>query len=195
MSDTLTQLYDNVSEELENLRKTVETAATELGFVSEESRSSARRLIGMSRNQLLGFEEEWSTLRQQPTTEEGLRTFANRIAVEQEKLSILLERGNYRKNLGVLQELLAQHAPLPQPTLQIVLIPQIDFEIENINALETKNRLEPEDQEHLAMHRHNLRILQEMLSGQRPYAPLYLVNSVTVEEQRIQEIDNRLGRL
>jgi hypothetical protein len=45
------------------------------------------------------------------------------------------------------------------------------------------------------MHRHNLRILQEMLSGQRPYAPLYLVNSVTVEGQRIQEIDNRLGSL
>ena len=77
----------------------------------------------------------------------------------------------------------------------VVLSPHIDFEIENINALEKKNRLEPEEQEHLAMHRHNLRILQEMLSGQRPYAPLYLVNSVTVEEQRIQEIDNRLGSL
>jgi hypothetical protein len=195
MSDTLTQLYDNVSEELENLRKTVETAANELGFVPEESRSGARRLIDMSRNQLLGFEEEWSTLRQQPTTEEGLRIFANRIAVEQEKLSILLERGNYRKNLGVLQQLLDQHSPLPQPTLQITLRPQIDFEIEKINALEKKNQLDPEDQEHLAMHRHNLRILQEMLSGQRPYAPLYLVNSVTVEGQRIQEIDNRLGSL
>jgi hypothetical protein len=43
----LTQLYDNGSEELENFRKTVETAANELGFVPEESRSGARQLISI----------------------------------------------------------------------------------------------------------------------------------------------------
>jgi hypothetical protein len=195
MSDTLTQLYDNAKEELENFRKAVETVTNELGFVPEASQSGAKRLVDMSRGQLPQFEEEWSTLRQQPATEEGLRTFANHITIEREKLSILLERGNYRKSLRVLQQLSAQHSPLPELTLQITLRPHVDFEIENINALEEKKQLDPDDQKHLAMHRQNLQILQEMLSGQRPYAPLHLVNSVTIEQQRIQEIDNRLASL
>jgi hypothetical protein len=194
MSDNLKQMYENAKEEFENFRKTVETAANELDFVPEESHSGAKRLVDLSRSQLPGFEEAWNTLRQQPASEDGLRTFTNHIAVEREKLSMLVERGIYRGNLGVLQQQLAlQQSALTQDALQMILGPQMDFEIQNINTLEAKKRLDPDDQELLAIHRHNVHIFQEMLSGQRPYAPLYLVNSVTAQEQAIREIDNRLA--
>ena len=84
---------------------------------------------------------------------------------------------------------------LTRDELETTLRPQIDFEIEKINILEAKKRLDRNDQQRVAIHRNNLKIYQEMLAGQRPYAPLFLVNAITSEEQAIQDIDSRLANL
>ena len=197
MSDKLKQLYDHAKEDLENFRNTVETAANELDLVPEESQVGASRLVDRGKSQLSEFEEELNALhQQQPASEDILGAFINRLALESGNLSILMERSIYRRNLGVLEQQLAlQQSALTPDALQRTLRPQMDFELEKIKMLETKKRLDPDEHELLAIHRNNLHIYQEMLSGQRPYAPLHLVNSVTSQEQAIREIDNRLASL
>jgi hypothetical protein len=197
MSDNLKQLNDNAKMGLENFRKTVETAAKELDFLPEESQVGANRLVDRSKSQLSEFEEEWHTLhQQQPASEDILGAFINRLATESGNLSILMERAIYRGNLGILEQQLAlQQSALTPEALQMSLRPQIDFELEKIKMLENKKRLDPDEHKLLAIHRNNLQIYQEMLSGQRPYAPLHLVNSVTSQEQAIREIDARLASL
>ena len=196
ISDNLKPLNSSAQEGLENFLKILETTTQELDFVPEESQSGATQLVDWGKSQLPAFEEEWSTLRQQPASEDGLRAFISRIAVAREKLSILVQRGIYRGNLGILQKQLAlQQSALTKDELRTTLHPQMDFEIAKIKDLETKKRLDTDDQETIAIHRNNLKIYQEMLSGQRPYAPLHLVNSVVAQEQAIREIDNRLASL
>lgn len=196
MSDDLKQLYNNAQEGLENFRKTLETTTNELNFVPEESQPGAIRLVDIGKSQLPELEEEWNNLRQsQPISEEKLRAFIKRIAIERENLSILVQRGIYRRNLGILEKQLAlRQSALTKDELETTLRPQMDFELEKITALEEKHRLDTDEQERLAIHRNNLNIYQEMLSGQRPYAPMSLVNQVASQEQAIQEIDNRLAR-
>ena len=192
----LKPLYENAKADLEDFQRELETTAQELDFVPEESQFGAARLVERSKSQLPALEEEWKTLRQQqPVSEDKLQAFMSRIEAERGNLSILVERGKHRQNLGILEELALQHSGLTQDQLQITLRPQMDFEIDKINRLEAKKPLDIANQELLAIHHENLRIFQEMLSGQRPYAPLHLVNSVTMEEQAIQEIDTRLASL
>jgi hypothetical protein len=190
-------LYESAKEGFEEFVLTLEMTAQELDFVPEASQSTAVGLVDLGKRQLPALEEEWNTLRQQrPVSEDDLQAFISRMADVSGKLSILVERGIHRKNLGILEQMLAlQQSALTEDQLQTTLRPQMDFEIEAINRLESRKRLDPVDAETVAIHRNNLRIYQEMLSGQRPYAPLHLVNSVTFEEQAIQEIDHRLARL
>lgn len=197
MADDLKTQYDNAQENLEKFRKAVETAANELDFVPEESQVSAIRLIDIGKSQLSEFEKEWGILRQQhPTSEDNLGAFINRISSERGKLSILMERAIYRRNLGILEnQLAAQQSALTKEQLETTLRPQMNFEIKKINALEAKKRLEIAEQQRMAIHKNNLKIYQEMLSGQRPYAPLHLVNSLAAQEQAIQDIDHRLANL
>jgi|SRR5689334_9924904 len=197
MSDNSKQQYENAKEDLEKFRKTVETAANELDFVPEESQVGAMQLVDVGKSQLSEFEKEWNILhQQQPAAEDILGAFINRVALEGGKLSILLERAIYRTNLGILESQLAfQQSALTKEALETTLRPQMDFEIEKISILESKKRLDTNEQQTVAIHKNNLKIFQEMLSGQRPYAPLYLVNSVTSQEQAIQDIDRRLANL
>jgi hypothetical protein len=196
MPDNLKQLYNNAQEGLENFRTTLETTKNELDFVPEESQPGAIRLIDIGKGQLLEFEEEWNTLRQSwSVSEEMLRAFIKRIAIERESISILVQRGIHRRNLGILEKQLAlRQSALTKDELETTLRPQMDFELEKITALEGKQRLDADEQERLTIHRNNLNIYQEMLSGQRPYAPLSLINQVARQEQAIQDIDNRLAR-
>jgi uncharacterized protein (UPF0335 family) len=192
----LKPLYENAKADLEDFQRELETTTQELDFVPEESQFGAARLVERSKSRLPALEEDWNTLRQQqPVSEDKLQAFMSRIEAERGNLSILVERGKHRQNLGILEELALQHSGLTQDQLQITLRPQMEFEIDRINRLEAKKPLDTADKELLASHHNNLRIFQEMLSGQRPYAPLHLVNSVTMEEQAIQEIDTRLASL
>lgn len=193
----LKPLYENAKADLEEFQRTLETTTQELDFVPEESQIGATRLVERSQGRLPALEEDWNTLRQQqPGSAEKFQAFISRIEAERGNLSILVERRIHRQNLGILEQVLAlQQSALTQDQLQITLRPQMDFELDQINRLKAKKRLDTADEELLAIHHNNLRIYQEMLSGQRPYAPLHLVNSVTLEEQAIQEIDNRLASL
>jgi hypothetical protein len=194
--DDLKQLYNNAKEGLENFRKTLETTTNELEFVPEESQPGAIRLVDIGKRQLSDFEEEWNNLRQsQSASKEMLQAFIKRIAIERENLSILVQRAIYRRNLGILENQLAlRQSALTKAELETTLRPQMDFELGQITALEERQRLDANEQERLTIHRNNLNIYQEMLSGQRPYAPLSLVNQVTSQQQAIQDIDNRLAR-
>src|SRR5258705_13266068 len=108
MSENLKQPYENAKEDLEKFRKTVETAANELDFVPEESQVGAVRLVDIGKSQLSEFEKEWNILhQQQPASEDILGAFINRMALERGKLSILMERPIYRRNLGILENQLA----------------------------------------------------------------------------------------
>lgn len=196
MSDDLEQLYNNAKEGLENFRKTLETTTNELDFVPEESQPGAIRLVDNGKSQLAELEEEWNNLHQsQSASKEILQAFIKRIAIERENLSVLVQRAIHRRNLGILKNQLAlRQSALTKDELETTLRPQMDIELENITALEEKQRLDANEQERLTIHRNNLTIYQEMLSGQRPYAPLFLVNQVTSQQQAIQDIDNRLAR-
>jgi len=197
MSDNLKPQYENAKDDLDKFRKTVETAINELDFVPKESQVGARQLVDIGKSQLSEFEKEWSIRhQQQPASEDLLGAFINRMALERGKLSILMERAIYRKNLGILESQLAlQKSALTKEALETTLRPQINFELQKLSILEAKQRLDPDEQQRAAIHKNNLKIYQEMLSGQRPYAPLYLVNSAVVEEQAIQDIDRRLANL
>jgi hypothetical protein len=197
MPDKLRQLYDQAEEDLENFRKILKTTTDELDFLPERSRPGTIRLLDIGKSHLPELEKAWNDLRQQrPASEDVLRAFIKQIAHHRGNISILVQRGIYRKNLSILEKQLAlRQSALTKDELEATLRPQMDFEIERINLLEAKKRLDTDEQETLAIHRNNLKIYQEMLSGQRPYAPLALVNQVTSQEQAIQDIDNRLASL
>jgi hypothetical protein len=197
MPDKLRQLYEQAEENLEDFRKILQTTTTELDFLPERSRPGAIRLLDIGKSHLSELEETWGKFhRQQPASEGVLRAFIKQIAQYREDISILVQRGIYRKNLGIVEKQLAlRQSALTKDELETTLRPQLDFEKERINLLETKKHLDGNDQETLAIHRNNLKIYQEMLAGQRPYAPLALVNQVISQEQAIQDIDNRLVSL
>ena len=190
----LERVYHNAKESLDDFRKTVNTTENELDFMPEESQSGAIRLVKAGKSQLSKFDEEWANLdQQQSVSEDTLQTFIRRIFTERQNLSILVQRGIHRRNLGILEKQLAlQQSALTKDALETTLRPQMDFELEKIAALEEKKRLDANDQERLAIHRNNLKIYQAMLAGQRPFAPLSLINQTASQEQAIQNIDKQL---
>lgn len=193
----MNRLYENAKASLEKFQRTLETATEELDFVPAESQSGAARLVEQGKRQRPVLEEEWDTLRQQQSTpEDQLTAFIHRTEAESGTLSIFVERRIHRRNLGILEGQLAlQQSALPAEQLQTILRRQMDFETGKISFLEAKERLDSADQELLQIHRNNLRIYQEMLSGQRPFAPLHLVNSIALEEQAIQKMDDQFASL
>jgi len=188
-------LYDKAAENLESFRRELKVLTDELDHLPEQIRDKATQLLDIAKSQLLQLEKEWNTLRQQrSTSEEPLQTFIAQIARYREDISILVRRRIHRANLGMLEKQLALgQSALTQAQLDATLRPQMDFEREKIRLLEEKKRPTASEQEILAIHRNNLQIYQEMLSGQRPFAPLHLVNSVTMEEQAIQAIDKSIS--
>ena len=191
----LNPLHENAKASLENFQRTLETTTEELDFVPEEGQFSAARLVERSKSQLPGLEAEWNTLRkQQSASDDQLKAFISRLEAERGKLSILVARRIHRQNLGILQSQLArQQSALTTEQLQATLRPQMDFEVTQIDRLQAKKQLDSAGQELLRIHRNNLEIYETMLSGQRPFAPLHLVNSVALEEQAIQKLDHQLA--
>jgi len=188
-------LYDKVAENLENFRNELKTITDELDYLPKQIRGAATQLLDIARSQLSQLEKEWDNLRQQRSlSDEALQTFVTQIARHKDGFSILVLRRIHRRNLGVLEQQLAlSQSALTQAELETTLRPQMDFEKEKIRLLKEKKQLDLNEQKILAIHGSNLQIYQEMLSGQRPYAPLHLVNSVTMEERALQEIDNKLA--
>ncbi len=188
-------LYDKAAENLESFRKELKILTDELDYLPEQIRDKATQLLNIAKSQLLQLENEWNTLRQQRSiSEEPLQAFIAQIARHREDISILVQRRIHRANLGMLEKQLALgQSALTQAQLDATLRPQMEFEREKIRLLEEKKQPTASEQEILAIHRNNLQIYQEMLSGQRPFAPLHLVNSVTIEEQAIQAIDKSIS--
>jgi hypothetical protein len=92
------------------------------------------------------------------------------------------------------EQLAMQPSTLPIDALQAILQPQISHEQEKLQALEAKEKLDPHEQRLLVIHRRNLELYQQMLAGERPYAPLHLLSKVTYTEQALEEIDADLAR-
>jgi hypothetical protein len=82
------------------------------------------------------------------------------------------------KNLGILEERARRYSVLPKEQLQTLLQPHMKAEQEKIQSLEGKERLDSTEQRLLAIHHHNLELYQQILTGERPYAPLELLNQI-----------------
>ncbi|MEW5956553.1 MAG: hypothetical protein AB1801_02435 [Chloroflexota bacterium] len=194
--DKTKELYRLAQAELAGFSKTVGTATGELDFMPEESQPAAARLVDACKSELSKLEEEWNELYQQQTaSEETLRAFIKNIKIFKEKLFLFELRQTHRRRLGAVEKQLAQHqSALTKEQLETVLRPHIDAQLAGIATLEKKGRLDVREQQILAIHQGNLKIFEEMLSGQRPYAPLGLINEIAQVEQAIRDIDNQIER-
>jgi hypothetical protein len=110
------------------------------------------------------------------------------------RLSILVQRGIHRKNLNIAEAQLAQQqSALPKDALQTLIQPFLDQEQEKVQALEEKDDLDPYKQRLLPIHRQNVELYQQMLTGERPYAPLVLLNQIIFQEEALKDIDTKLA--
>jgi hypothetical protein len=188
-------LRRRAEEKLGKFRQTLEHLSGEVDYIPAEAKAGAVRLLGQAKQQLSHLEEEWDMLSTQPEpSKKALQALIAKISHTKE-LSILAERRIYRSNLNRLEEQLAmQPSALPIDALQAILQPQISYEQEKLRSLEAKGKLDPHEQKLLAVHRRNLELYQQMLAGERPYAPMHLLNQIIHEEQALKEIDADLAR-
>jgi DNA polymerase sigma len=190
-------LRQRAEEKLGEFRQTLEHLSGEADYVPAEARAGAVHLLDQAKQQLLHLEEEWEVLSTQPEpSEKALQALIAKISHTRKSLSILVQRGIHRRNLNRLKEQLAmRQSALTRDELQVTLQPQISREQEEVQSLEAKEKLDSHEQEVLAIHRRNLELYQQMLAGERPYAPMYLLNQVIYEEQALGKIDADLARL
>lgn len=181
---------------LGHFRQTLKGLSGEVDDIPAEAKAGAVRLLDQAKRQLPNLEEEWNVLSTQPEpSRKALQALIARISDTQGSLSILVQRGVHRRNLNRLEEQLAmQSSALPMDALQAILQPQISREQEQVRSLEAKEKLASHEQKLLAIHRRNLELYQQMLAGERPYAPLVLLNQLIHEEQALKEIDADLAR-
>jgi hypothetical protein len=110
--------------------------------------------------------------------------------------SLLTRRRIHQHNLGLLEEQLASsQLPLTPDQLQAVLQAPLESEQQKIAYLEAKPHLRPHEQNLLANHRRNLEYFHQMLNGERPYAPLHLLNQIQELKKEILQIDANLAEL
>lgn len=168
-----------------------------MNHIPPEARTGAVRLLDQAKQQLPHLEKEWDVLSAQPEpSEKALQALIAKISHTRKSLSILAQRGVHRRNLNRLEEQLAiQSSALPRDALQVTLQPQMSREQEEVQSLEAKEKLGRHEQKLLVIHRRNLELYQQMSAGERPYAPLYLLNQVIYTEQALEEIDADLARL
>jgi hypothetical protein len=168
-----------------------------MDYVPAEAKAGAVRLLDQAKQRLLHLEEEWGVLSTQlEPSEKALRALIAKISHTRKSLSTLVQRGVHRRNLSLLEKHLAmQQSALTIDELQVTLQPQIGYEQEAIQSLEAKEKLDPHEKESLAIHRRNLKLYEQMLARERPYAPLHLLNQVIYTEQALGKIDADLARL
>jgi cell division septum initiation protein DivIVA len=183
-----------ILQELDNI---LETLAIELDFMPGPARPAAETLLSnvrQSRQKLAGD----STL-----TPEQIRTRASRL---EQQLKPLNQRRIHRRRLAVMYEkLVAEQQTLSPEVLLQKVQPRINAEEATIAELESatftppRNALEAKVQEvqriqHaklLVSHRRDLTFYREMLAGQRPYAPVDLLNSIADTEEELAALDKQ----
>jgi hypothetical protein len=145
--------------------------------------------------------------RQQLSPDKAPETMQSRVDQLEQPLRYLKQRRVQRRRLAVMREKLAAAAQTLDPAaLAQKVQPRISAEEAAIAELEAtilpppRNALEAKVQEvqrtqHiklLAGHRRDLEFYREMLAGQRPFAPVDLLNSIADTEAEIAAIDERL---
>lgn len=190
-------LRERAEGDLRGFRQALEHLSGEMDYIPAEAKAGAVRLLDQAKQQLSHLEDEWDMLGPQPEpSEKALQALIAKISHTQKSLSILVERRIRRRNTNRLEEQLAmQPSALSLDALQAILQPPISHEQEKVQFLEAKGKLDPHEQKLLAVHRRNLELYRQMLAGERPYAPLYLLNQAIAEEQALEEIDADLARL
>ncbi len=182
---------------LSRFRRTLEDLSSEVDYISAEAKAGAVRLLDQVKQQFSHLEGEYNVLSTQPElSEEALQDLKVRISRPLVSLSILKQRGVHRRNLELLEKRLEmQQVSLPADALQATLQPRISHEQEQVQSLEAKEKLDRHEQKLLAAHRRNLELYQQMLAGERPYAPLPVLNQIISIEQTLEKIDADLARL
>jgi hypothetical protein len=141
-------------------------------------------------------EKEWQAIdHQSESAETALKVLQSKLATADQGLHTLKLRYNYRRRFSLLEEQLArQEVVLTEDNLQTTVQPQARQIQQQIQTLETKEKLTPHNQNILKIYRRNLELCQQMLAGKRPYAPLTLLSELTDLEQTLTDIDRQLAQ-
>jgi hypothetical protein len=185
---------DTVEKALESLHRALEKISSEPDYVSAEAKTGAIQLLDQAKQESSQWEKEWQRLNSQPEPpQEALRALHLQLSATERSLFILVKRGLVRRRLNIVAAQLAQQqSALPQETLQSLIQPHLAQEQEKVQALEKEAPLDSAQQKLLAIYRGNVELYQQMLAGERPYAPLYLLNEVSAQERELKDIDHQL---
>jgi hypothetical protein len=190
-------LRQQLRDSLANFGRTLDKLSKELDYISGQARMGAVKCLDQARQQFERVETEWKVLEPQPEPEEeSLRSLLAAIPEASIGLQLLQLRHNHRRNFNLLQEhLVSQQIVLTQEQLETTLRPHVDLEQAQIEALAAKERLDEHEQTMLKIHRRNVEHYRQMLAGERPYAPLNLLNQMDGVEESLKKIDTELSRL
>ncbi len=195
--DNIQKLRQKIIQSLNFYPETLRKLSAEMEHMPVEAKTGAAHLLGQAEQEFLGWTKEWNTLNAQSEPPAiAIKELTYGILNTEHKLSILRERLAYRRNLNLLEQQLAmQQMALPKDKLQEILSPAINEATEKIHSLKAKSRLNAHEQKILEIYQHNLELHEQILAGERLYAPLSLLNNITSQEKNLKRIDTRLVQL
>ena len=107
-------------------------------------------------------------------------------------LAVLKRRQTHQRTLDILEnQLAAQQLTDLTDELRTRLQQEIEHAETQINQIRLKEQLQTSDQKILATYQQNLELHQEMLAGQRPYAPIKLLNEIIHQREALKTIDRQ----
>ncbi len=188
-------LYYATKNTFNELRQILNNLSSELDYISADAHANAVHLLEQAEHLFLGLEKEWNTLDvHSVSAEDALKAIQSNLSVVKSNLYTLILRRSHRRRFGLLNEKLAsQQLALPEEQLQTTLQPQISQIQAQIQSLQNKENLPQQDQNMLKIYQRNLELCQQILSGERLYAPLTLLSELSDLEQTLTEIDIELA--
>lgn len=186
-----------VEASLKNLLQTLDSLFDQVGSMPTETKVAVVELLHQARQQGSTLAAEWNSWsRQAAFSEKNLQALLTKLTNTRQSISILVQRWMHVRNLELLQEQLAQQqTALTLEVRHQTLASILHEQQEQISLLEQKVELSSHEQKLLGIYRHNFELCEQMLAGERAYAPLYILNQIEVEEQSVREIDAQLTGL